>query len=171
MADGVTAFPVPAAGASLLSVPLQHIKSSDQQSLAWDSEGKSHRLLLKGHWKVYEKTKPNICRLESTTVGSALPQEIFLQGIYRSTIKDEELLTHKYRLLWAKALGSRPLPFHIIKPSLPCNSLLTRTRPDRGHRHFPKSLSPFGSYLDMCVDISRGWAGDTRYGNSASFQE
>lgn len=80
------------------------IKSSDQQSLAWDSQGKSHKLLLKG----LSKSKQNsICRFKSTTVESALPLDCFFwQGFHRSKIKTWKFLIHKYVLPWAKALGS-----------------------------------------------------------------
>lgn len=37
------------------AVSRAHHDSSDQQSLAWDSWGKSHKLLLKGPWKVNGK--------------------------------------------------------------------------------------------------------------------
>lgn len=78
----------------LLSLTLQHIKSSDQQSLAWDSQGKSHTLLLKGLPKVNGKNRSTICMLTPTAVGSTLPLGFLFTGsFFRSRIKGWKLLT------------------------------------------------------------------------------
>lgn len=94
----------PAAGAPLHSLSLQHITSSDQQSPAWDSQGKSHKLLLKGLWTINGKTGLPSAGLTLLLWGPHCHRTFFLQGVHRYRIKGWKILT-QIRASLGKSFG------------------------------------------------------------------
>lgn len=137
---------------------LQHTKSSDQQSLAWDSQGKCHKLLLKGLWKVNGKTSLPSAGLNLLLWGPHCHWTVF----YRE-FTDPEWKVGNY---WhTNTRCSRQKLFF----GIPSSALQLRGPEWWGVTGISQNFClPFRSYLDvlqMCAHMGTGWAGEMGYRN------
>lgn len=96
----------------LLQEPLSLFSDSAAHQEQWPAipglrfPGEIPPTTSKGPAKSKRKNRSTICRLKSAAVGSTLPLDAFLQGVYRSRIKGWEILTQ----MWASLSQSFGIP-------------------------------------------------------------